>query len=342
MTLTGQFVIRCFFIVAIVIPLSPFLRALDPNEQQEAVKKMQQAISTTNIFDLPSFRMNAKAEIESRGKLVSGTYQLLWNAPESWREEINFPGYREVQVGANGAVWVQRSTDFFPLPIYHLRMALGFGSGAGTDSTYSASFVQLPLTSQDVIKKLHSRKQRGDKQTCVEVENEMKLSFDICISDSTARLVRNSSYEDSDFQPIGTKVFPRSLSFSENGKTLAKLNITELVTPVQFPADAFNPLPGVSPRKGCMNPVPSRAIKRTPPRYPDSARKRFVQGTVYVEAWIGSDGVPRLGQLVGHSDPDLEKSTMEAFAQWRYTPAMCKGGPVDVETILKASYTLSP
>jgi TonB family protein len=317
------------------------LYALDPSEQQEAIKKMEQAVARTNIFNLPSFRMKADVQIDSQGKSLDGTYKLSWNGPDEWKEEINFPGYGEVQVGAKGTVWIQRSTDFFPLRIYDLHTALGFGSGSAPVRIYSASFVQLGLTHDDTIKKINSRKQHGDRLTCVEVQNEQKISSEICMNDITGTLVRDSSYEDRDLQPVGEKVFPRFLSFAGSGKTVATINVRELNTPVQFPPDSFAPPPGVSPRAGCMNPVPFRAIKKIAPKYPESARKRPIGGTVSVDVWIGSDGVPRIGPVVGHADPELEKSTMEAITQWRYAPAMCSGNPVEVETVLQVNYTFT-
>src|SRR4029077_14798059 len=103
-----------------------------------------------------------------------------------------------------------------------------------------------------------TQKQHGEKLTCMEIEDELKSSSSICMKDSTGTLFRNSSYEDRDFQPVGGKVFPRSLSFLENGKTLVRINVNELIAPGQFPANAFAPLAGVSPETGCMNPVPFR------------------------------------------------------------------------------------
>src|SRR5580765_1974706 len=105
---------------------SPLLLASDKPDQQEAINRMQQAVTKTNIFELPSFSMKAATQVEIQGKPVEGTYQLLWNGPDQWREEIAFPGYKEVQVGGKGAVWVQRNADFIPIPIFHLRQALDF------------------------------------------------------------------------------------------------------------------------------------------------------------------------------------------------------------------------
>src|SRR6476660_3823909 len=321
--------------------VSPLLGASDAREQQEGVKKLEEAISKTNIFDLPSFRMTASVQIIGNdGKTLDGQYLLLWNGPEQWREEIVLPGYTEVQIGGKGTAWIHRSTEVIPLRIHELRAALGFGSVAG--ESVGGSFVQLVLSPKDRIKRTHSRKEHGEKLTCVEIENEWKHSFDVCVDDGTGSLVRGLSYKDGDLQPVGGKVFPRFLSFVENGKTVVKVNVSQIVVPGQFGPNSFALPAGASPEAGCMNPTPFRRIKSVAPKYPQDAREQHIQGFVAVDVWIGTDGVQRIHRAVVSPSPSLEKSAMDSIADWRYEPAECNGQPVQVETVLRINYTLSP
>jgi TonB family protein len=321
--------------------LQPLHGSDDSAKRQEAIKKIEQAVANTNIFELPSFQMNANVEIESQGKLVDGRFQLLWNGPEQWKEEIHLPGYTEVQVGGKGTVWIQRS--FLPLRIYDLQTALGFGAGTLGSGAASASLVQSGLTPKDRVKKVRQRKDHGETQTCVEYENEVKRSLEMCVNESTGTLSRASlSFLDTGIQPVGGgKVYPRSLSFVEEGKTVARAIVTEFTTSAQFPPNSFTPPPGVSPQAGCMNPVPPRVIKPIVPQYPENAKQSRVQGMVAVDAWIPIDGIPRIGEVVGRINPDLERSTITALRDWRYEPATCNGRPVEVETVLRVNYSLS-
>jgi len=331
-----------FVLIALIALFSPFLRAANRPDQQQALRSIEKAILKTNIFDLPSFQIKANVQIESKGKHLVGHYELLWNGPDQWREEISLPGYTEVQVGGKGTVWIQRNTSFFPLRIWNLHAALGFGSGAGSGSDLGGSFIHTGLSPKDSIKRVHSRREHGDKLTCFEIEDERKLVSDICTNDAIEVMVRNSSYNDRDFQPVSGKLFPRFLSSVEDGKEIASINIIELTSPSQFSPGAFTPPSDVPPRVGCMNPVPFRIAKKVTPEYPQTARQRHIEGTVAVDAWIGADGVPRIGTVVSHASPDLETSTLNAMVQWRYEPATCNGKPVDVQTVLKVNYTLSP
>jgi TonB family protein len=337
---------QCAILVAVVaLWLQPVAASDDSGKQQEAIKKIEQAVAKTNIFDLPSFQMKANVEVQNQGK---GSYQLLWNGPEQWREEIRLSGYSEVQIGGKGTVWIQRSTDFLPLRIYDLHAALGFGSGvAGSGSGPTGSLVQSSLTQKDKIKKIHERKKHGEMESCVEYEDEVKRLSEICVNESTGTLVRgssyvNSSYVGNDLQLVGGgKLYPRFLGFVENGTTVAKATVTEFTTSGQFPPNSFVPPAGVSPQAGCMNPTPFRLIKRVTPQYPKSARERRIQGLVAIDVWIGLDGIPRIGKVVEHVSPELEQSSASAIQEWRYEPATCNGSPIGIQTVLRFSYTLN-
>ena len=121
-----------FALFALLALCSPISRAADRPDQQQALRRIEQAVSKTNIFDMASFQMKANVQIDNQGKRLDGRYQLLWNGPDQWREEISFPGYSELQVGGKGTVWIQRNTPFYPLRIWNLHAALGFGSGVGS------------------------------------------------------------------------------------------------------------------------------------------------------------------------------------------------------------------
>jgi len=301
---------------------------------------LQQAISKTDIFELPSFVMKADVRIEDHGKIASGTYELLWNGPDQWRERISVPGYSEVQTGGKGLAWVQRSADFIPLPIYTLRQALGFGPSGG--SPQSTSLVRLALSSRDTVKKTSRRKKHGDDQTCFEIEDSQKHSSEICVNDGSGTIARPAfMFADSDLQPVAAKVFPRVLILHHDSEVVAQVNVGELASPVTFPPDTFTPPPGVSPHGGCMNPSLPNLVKRQQPEYPMPARQQRHQGTVSFDALIGKDGVLQLRRLVESAGTDLDDSSKRALSQWRYDPATCNGQPVEVETVLQVNFTLS-
>lgn len=330
----------CTWFIVLHLVLGQFLSASDTAKQQDAITRLDQAVSKTNIFELPSFAMRADVRIEDQGKLVNGTYELLWNGPDQWREAIRVPGYTEVQTGGKGTIWLQRSVDFIPVSIYTIRQALGFGSSIG--SPQSPSLVQLALTPRDTIAKTTKRKEDGNRLTCFKIENDQKHSWELCVNDASDILARPSfMFADRNLQPVGAKIFPRLLTLYRGAEIVAKVKVGELSSPAQFPPDTFTPPAGVAPEAGCMNPSLPHLVKREQPEYPESARIRGRQGTVSFDVLIGKDGVPRFRRLIESAGADLDDSSRRALSLWRYDPAMCNGQPVQVETVLQVNYALS-
>ncbi len=330
----------CICFVAMILGLGQLLGASEPINQQEAIARLERAISKTNIFELPSFAMKADVEIEDHGKLVKGTYELLWNGPDQWREGIAIPGYTEVQAGGKGTIWVQRSVDFIPISIYTLHQALGFGSSVGLPQ--SMSLVQLALTSRDTIKKTSTRKDHGDELTCFEIEDERKHSSEICVSDSTETVVRAPfMFADSDLQPVGAKTFPRLLILRHGKEVVANVKVSELASPAQFPPATFSPPAGVSAEVGCMNPSMPHVVKKPAPEYPTTARQQHREGTVSFDVLIGTNGIPQIRKLIERAGIDLDDSSRNAVSLWRYDSATCNGKPVEVETVLQVNFALT-
>src|SRR5690242_16615920 len=113
--------------LVLAIPLNPLLASDKP--KQDGKELVEQAEAKTNIFALPSFEIKATVEVENKGKMLDGSYLLLWNGPARWREEISFPGYSETRVGGKDLIFLKRTMDLIPLRIDQLRSALGYGSG---------------------------------------------------------------------------------------------------------------------------------------------------------------------------------------------------------------------
>jgi protein TonB len=76
------------------------------------------------------------------------------------------------------------------------------------------------------------------------------------------------------------------------------------------------------------------------PAYPPLARQIRVSGLVRLEAVIATDGSIRRIRLVqGH--PSLVQATIDAVRQWRYTPTLLNGNPVEVVMYIDVHFTLS-
>lgn len=327
---TSTFVDRCpmllVFFIAVVASASTFAVS---EKAMKGEQMLQEAIMKNDIHEWPSFEMKASLKLDNYGHPVEGTYSLLWNGPDQWREEIALPGYSEIQVAGRGAISIKRTTEYPPRQISLVHALLGYGR-------------DLKLQKHEKIKQIRDREIRGTKASCVEIEGEFG-SRQVCIDPSNTTLVRELPFVDGNFVPVGLKEFPFSLSYVDQKKTLAEVTVTELNTPAQFPVSAFDPPAGGISRPKCdASQVRSgRLVARVNPMYPLVQRNAHVEGTVHLYAVIGTDGMLHNLEVISGVDPALDRSAMEAVQKWRYEPYMCNGVPVEVESVVQVDYSLA-
>lgn len=326
---------KCCLLVVLLLVSANTLLASD-KAKQEGKELVEQAEAKADIFALSSFEMKATVRIDSKGKPLDGSYLFLWNGPGQWREEIILPGYSEVQVGGSGVVSLKRSTDVIPLRIDQLHSALGYGSG----TPHPRSFFHLTPGPDETIKKIHDQKINGSKAACVEIADRENHTRNVCVDESTGVLIRQRPFLDKETIAIAGKLFPRFLSYVEDGKSVVEIQVTELKTTEQLPSSAFEPPSGAVAKAGCMNPSPGRLVKRVTPQYPEPERQSHMEGTVAIYALIAGDGVPQQLRIVSGLTPGFNKASLDAVQLWRYEPARCNGNPVGVETVLTVNYSL--
>jgi protein TonB len=95
-----------------------------------------------------------------------------------------------------------------------------------------------------------------------------------------------------------------------------------------------------SPRRIKVSVLESARLIHSPrPDYPPLAKMAHVQGTVRLEAIIGTDGrIQNLKVIGGH--PLLVNATLQAVVQWRYQPTLLNGEPVEVQTEIDVNFRL--
>lgn len=81
-------------------------------------------------------------------------------------------------------------------------------------------------------------------------------------------------------------------------------------------------------------------IRRVQPTYPPFARSVRVQGSVVLFALISKAGtIEDLRVLSGH--PMLVPAALDAVSQWRYRPYILNSEPIEVETQITVTFSLS-
>jgi periplasmic protein TonB len=83
----------------------------------------------------------------------------------------------------------------------------------------------------------------------------------------------------------------------------------------------------------------AQLLSRIEPQYPILAKLAKTEGTVRLRAFISQDG--RITSLeVISGNPLLVTAALDAVRQWRYSPTMLNGEPVEVETFITVVFRL--
>lgn len=83
-----------------------------------------------------------------------------------------------------------------------------------------------------------------------------------------------------------------------------------------------------------------KKVKHVPPAYPEDAKRDRVEGVVILEAVIGTDGTVQEGKIL-RSVPQLDKAALDAVMQWKYTPTLLNGEPVEVVMTVTVTFSLN-
>ncbi len=84
---------------------------------------------------------------------------------------------------------------------------------------------------------------------------------------------------------------------------------------------------------------PPGPIVRVAPQYPAAARNAHVEGTVVVQALVGTDGTV-LDVRVMKSIAMLDDAAKAAVRQWKFTPGLWEGKPVAIWIGVPVKFTL--
>lgn len=80
--------------------------------------------------------------------------------------------------------------------------------------------------------------------------------------------------------------------------------------------------------------------KKQTPVYPPIAKAERLQGTVLIEATIGTDGKIKDPRVLLASSPLFSAPSLDAVSQWEYKPYLLNGVPIEVETLITVTFTL--
>jgi len=111
-------------------------------------------------------------------------------------------------------------------------------------------------------------------------------------------------------------------------------------TRITAPATATRPQAAAPVRVGGNIRVP-RKLQDVKPVYPDSMRAAGRDGVVSLDAIIGEDGsVTSVRVLSGDVHPDFAIAAVDAVRQWKFSPTLLNGRPIEVVMTVKVGFNL--
>jgi len=61
-----------------------------------------------------------------------------------------------------------------------------------------------------------------------------------------------------------------------------------------------------------------------------------------MQAIVGIEGQIAGLKLLSSPSPELARAAMDAVAQWKYSPTLLNGNPVEIQTVIDVNFTLAP
>ena len=103
----------------------------------------------------------------------------------------------------------------------------------------------------------------------------------------------------------------------------------------EFTAPACN----ASPAGGDIR--PPLKLRDVRPLYSQDLRNAGIQGTVILTGRISTDGLVKDLQVAAPVDAGLARAAMDAVSQWRFSPTLLNGSPVEVVMNVSVRFSLS-
>lgn len=280
----------------------------------------------------PPFRLEAEFKLFG---LVAGTaegkYVLIWASPDRVREEISFPGFTQVSVRGKERLWLRRSLSFRPLPVMQLIHTLGFDQ----------AFKPQPGEKTKIVR---PRSVKDESLVCVETKLKA-WSNELCFDRAEGTLVlerdARSRTEFSDYNRLGSKLFPGSIRLLEDGNLALEVHVTTLREEQNLSDSLFDPPAGSVEWKTCEHQLPPKPLRQPEPPYPESARRARVSGVEVAYILVGSDGNVHNAKILKSIGPGFDVSTIKTLENsWRFKPATCGSDPVPLEVIVEVTFRL--
>ena len=302
-------------------------------------------VNGLEVPDIHPWHLKASYEVQDpEGKPQDkGTFEEWWAGPKRFKVIYHGQDFSRTEYGTEKGIFREGNTQSPPYLLEMLHSTIG--QPLPSPSRINPRDVEVKdLERQIGPLRLQCASVRGKKQ------KQDKQQPDLyCFESSKAVLRYTKSRGD-----IEQVVFNNESTFS--GRYVAKEFVLFLLgqpalsvhidtlEPVNSNDPAFAAVPADAVLAEELAPISGpvtgpRLVSKVFPQYPLDAKAMGIQGTVVMTGRITTDG--RVTNIQALSGPKrLRAAAVDAVRQWRYTPALADGEPVEVDTFLNVIFTL--
>ena len=332
-------------LLCLAIFLSPLPSAA--NSKEDAARQLlDKSYRQADIWTQGPLQLDADVTVPQNGKPpVQLNYKISWASPNKWRLEWSGAGYSRVIVVNDGKMYRSSSTAVPPVVVLEYERALGALNGRG----YGGPSGATPDLSGAKVEVAHQKFGKVQAE-CIRVKGPY---LELCVDPSSAQAVSTTSTDlskflFSDYAPVGSASFPTSIRHVADPDKQVLLDSRVSVTvPANLPESLFTPPAAAvaSDYAACSEGAGTlqggRLEKKVTPVYPQNAKLNRHQGTVLLYAILGKDGSIQILKPVSAYWPELQESAMEAVKDWKYSPYLRCGQPIEVEMLISVNYSLT-
>lgn len=222
-----------------------------------------------------------------------------------------------------------------PLTVVSLRAQAPAGTGTITGTVMDPSGAVVPRAQVEA-----TNSQGGNKEVAT---SDMVGNF-------TFNNVPAGKYTVEVYAP-GFAVFHQDVTLFSGGKASApvRLQVGHVIDKVSVVAPG-SAQPTLSPATSASGPIrvggnvqPTTLLFKADAVYPAALQAAGIEGTVLIEAVISKDGLPiSLKPRNTAVDPAFISAAMDSARQWRWSPTMLNGEPIEALTTLQFDFKLQP
>jgi hypothetical protein len=226
-------------------------RAQSLPAKKEAAEMLAKAEEQTKLSSsgTPPFHLIAALQYKAGHFSAVGTYEVLWAAPDRFRQELRLGEISESDVIVNGKEFVARSTPSAAYLLDRIDDLIGFSTR--TDKPRI-----------EKIGKVYPEQEGTEKLVCVQTSGSAK-GHTACLDAGTGRLVSdtrvsqrndfNPKFEESEFLDYDSIRFPGKFSFEVEDERI-EIEVKKLNKVTSFADDVFASPPGATTFVWCEQP----------------------------------------------------------------------------------------